>query len=297
MLRQRLLSAFFGLPVLVVLLWLNWLMHQRGNTDDLVLLLLVLFIAAMSGWEVSSVVRHRYPHAGRWNGLYAALILPFLVHSIRPAISLFGDPVGRFALLIDSLGATACLMLLFLAVWSDIELRGREGIKENLLSVGGGLYLGVTLSFLLLLGETPLHEMAVAMLFVGVITLDTAAYFGGILIGGEKLAPRISPKKTWSGAITGLLACILIIVALYAMPALPGIIAIRTAVPWWALLLIGTAIGILGQLGDLLESAFKRWASVKDSGDILPGHGGFLDRFDSLFLAAPVAYILLRLFL
>lgn len=297
MLKQRIIAATLGLPVLILWLWLNWFSHQKGSTDDLVLLFLVLFIAGMSGWEVNRIVRHRYPNVGKWSGVYTALIIPFLLHSIRPAISNFGDVASRFALLIDSLGVTACIMLLFLAVWGDIENHGKEGIKGNLITVGVGLYLGVTLSFLLLLGETPLHELAVAMLFLGVITLDTSAYFSGRKIGGPKLAPRISPKKTWSGAIIGLLVCTIIITLLYTLPAMPGIIALRSAVPIWGLLLIGVAIGIFGQLGDLLESALKRWVGVKDSGEVIPGHGGFLDRFDSLFLAAPFVYFLLRYFL
>ena len=131
----------------------------------------------------------------------------------------------------------------------------------------------------MLLGETPLHELAVGMLFLGVFTLDTAAYFGGRNIGGPKLAPRISPNKTWSGAIIGLLASIVIITLLYYVPTIPGIISLRSVVPIWGLLLIGVAIGIFGQLGDLLESALKRWVKVKDSGEVIPGHGGFSRSF------------------
>ena len=141
MLKQRIIAATLGLPVLILWLWLNWFSHRKGNTDDLVLLLLVLLIAGMSGWEVNRIVRNRYHNIGKWSGVYAALIIPFLVHSIRPAISNFGEVAGRFALLIDSLGATACIMLLFLAVWGDIENFGKEGFKGNLITVGSGFYL------------------------------------------------------------------------------------------------------------------------------------------------------------
>jgi phosphatidate cytidylyltransferase len=131
--------------------------------------------------------------------------------------------------------------------------------------------------------------MSVALLFIGVFALDTTAYFCGHLLGGKQLAPTISPKKTWAGAVFGLLGAVAFCLLFKLLPGVLG----RT-LSWSSFALIGLAIGIFGQLGDLVESAFKRWGGVKDSGIALPGHGGFLDRFDSLFLAAPVVYLLLR---
>jgi phosphatidate cytidylyltransferase len=293
------MAALFGLPVLFALLWLNWFLRMRGSTDDLILLLIVLIMAGVCGWEASHVVRHRFPQAASWHGLYAALLIPFLVHAVRPAFDGMPPvpPVGSLALLFDSLGATAMLMLLFLGVWADIEQRGREGALENLYAVGAGLYLGVTTSFLLLLGEMPAHEVAVVLVFVAVFALDTFAYFGGKSVGGALMAPTISPKKTWSGAIIGLVGACLLCLVFTKLPAAPHAARLGDLVPWWGFLLIGVAVGIVGQMGDLLESAFKRWGQVKDSGMVLPGHGGLLDRFDSLFLAAPVCYLILLYFM
>jgi phosphatidate cytidylyltransferase len=305
MLRERLLAAVFGLPMLFVLLWLNLTLRAHQSPDDLPLLFIVVFIAAGGGWEVSRVVRQRFPETSPWNGVYAALILPFLVHAIRLAINPNGAgmvPVSSLGLLVDSLGATACVMLLFLGVWSDAENRGWAGIKENLIVIAGGLYLGTTLSAVLLLGETHFREVAVLFVFFGVFALDTAAYFGGKILNGPKMAPHISPNKTWAGAACGLLAAIAIALCFELTPLLAG----KNAQVWWnmgarlngwQLALLGASIGIFGQLGDLVESAFKRWGHVKDSGAFLPGHGGVLDRFDSLLLAAPVAYVLLACFL
>ncbi len=305
MLRDRLLAAIFGLPMLLLLLWLNWALRGGGfpaswgvhNADSLPLLLIVLIIAATSGYEVSGIVRHRYPHTAPWNGVYAAVILPFLVHAIRLL-----PPHGSLGLLVDSLGATIAVMLLFLAVWSDAEQRGREGLRENLYVVSAGLYLGITLSAVLLIGDTPYQEIAVTLVFLGVFALDTFAYFGGKRLGGPTLAPQISPNKTWAGALCGLLAAILIAMAFKVAPHFithPGVAWWRLSehLTWGHMIIIGLGIGVAGQIGDLLESAFKRWGGVKDSGNLLPGHGGFLDRFDSLFLAAPVCYLLLTLFL
>jgi len=114
-----------------------------------------------------------------------------------------------------------------------------------------------------------------AGVFLGTVVwmTDSAAFFTGRQIGGEKLAPGISPSKTWSGALGGL-----------ALGSVAGMLLwiVLTDSPWWIGLLIVISISILGQLGDLVESAVKRHFRIKDSGDIIPGHGGLMDRLDSL---------------
>jgi phosphatidate cytidylyltransferase len=308
MLRQRLIAAALGLPMLFALLWLNWWLRVRWHSpDDLPLLLIVLLIAGISGWEVSKVVQQRLRYASAMNGVYAALIIPFMVHAIRLASQ--GDarvPVSSLGLLIDSVGVTAVVMFLFLAVWSDIEHRGWIGLRENLIVIAAGVYLGGTTSALLLIGETPMHEIAVAVIFATVFAVDTAAYFGGLHFDGPALAPHISPKKTVSGAVCGLCAAVVFLLVVKAVaPALPSVSQawwnfggyFASSQAWWQLVWLGISVGILGQIGDLVESSFKRWGQVKDSGHVLPGHGGFLDRFDSLFLAAPVFYLMLVNFL
>lgn len=298
MLRQRVVAATLGIVVLILLFWLNWFLRRHGNTDDLILLLIVVIMAGVSAWEASRIVRHHLPQTSPWNGVYAALIPPFLVHAIHPAFpGMPSVPVSGVALLIDSVGVTAMVMFLFLGVWSDVEQRGREGMLENLYAVGAGLYLGITTTFLLLLVQTPFHEMALAFLFPVIFSLDTAAYFGGKRLGGPLMAPTISPHKTWAGAVIGLLGAVAMALLFTFVPAAPGDPRIGAVIPWWGLGIIGACIGVVGQMGDLLESAFKRWGKVKDSGVALPGHGGFLDRFDSLFLAAPVCYLLLLFFM
>lgn len=113
-----------------------------------------------------------------------------------------------------------------------------------------------------------------------VVASDSTAYLTGRLIGGPKLAPRISPGKTWSGSLGGLVGAVLCGCLVAALSGQGGVV---TAAFW------GAALGVVAQAGDLAESAMKRALGVKDSGTLLPGHGGLLDRFDGLVVAAPAA--------
>jgi phosphatidate cytidylyltransferase len=117
---------------------------------------------------------------------------------------------------------------------------------------------------------------------------DSGAYYTGRALGRHKLAPRISPGKTWEGAAGGMLASLLtaVLAHYWFFPELP----LRIALP------LAAAMNILGVLGDLTESALKRGAGAKDAAQILPGHGGLLDRLDSLLFNAPVLYYFGRLY-
>jgi phosphatidate cytidylyltransferase len=114
---------------------------------------------------------------------------------------------------------------------------------------------------------------------------DTFAMVGGAAFGGPKFAPTVSPKKTWSGALSGLLGA-------GAVALMYGWLVLREvgiALTAWQLLIIGLVVGVLGQIGDLAESLLKRSAGVKDSGTFFPGHGGVLDRLDSLYWVIPLS--------
>lgn len=115
---------------------------------------------------------------------------------------------------------------------------------------------------------------------------DTLAYFIGTFFGKHKLCPDISPKKTVEGSVASFLGSILGGALVYIAQDLWG-----THIPLAALLLLGAACGILGQIGDLFASTIKRWANIKDFGSIFPGHGGILDRIDSVLLCAPAVYL------
>ncbi len=153
----------------------------------------------------------------------------------------------------------------------------------------GLFYIGGGCIFLTMIPYT--NDDFVKFLIMGIFILiwinDTFAYLVGRAFGKRKLFPRVSPKKTWEGAIGGL---VFALTAAYFMAKYEPIV---NQVQWVTLAAI---IVIAGSLGDLVESKLKRDAGVKDSGAIMPGHGGMLDRLDSLIFAAPFAYLTLNIF-
>jgi phosphatidate cytidylyltransferase len=139
--------------------------------------------------------------------------------------------------------------------------------------IGLGVFGSITLAAVAMRGDSMAGVWAGIYLGTVVWMTDSAAFFTGRQIGGEKLAPDISPSKTWSGALGGL-----------ALGTGAGLLVwvLLTDSPWWIGLVLSAVISVLGQLGDLSESAIKRHFRIKDSGDIIPGHGGLMDRLDSL---------------
>lgn len=169
--------------------------------------------------------------------------------------------------------------------------------KEGLFSswawmLGGALYIGWLLSYLIALrlepGTVAFPNAGRDFVFLALFTTfgsDTAAYFVGKAIGRHKLAPQISPGKTWEGAIAGVFGAI-IVTLLFTFNS-PW----QLPLSWWQAILLGLAISVFGQLGDLVESLLKRNCGVKDSGTLMPGHGGLLDRMDSVVFAGVVVYL------
>ncbi len=122
---------------------------------------------------------------------------------------------------------------------------------------------------------------------------DTGAYFAGTFFGKRKLFERISPKKSWEGFVGG---AILAFVFAYGLPYFFSAIGHEPTIRWWQWMVIGVLIVIGGTFGDLVESLLKRSIEIKDSGTALPGHGGFLDRFDGLLISAPFIVAFLEIF-
>jgi phosphatidate cytidylyltransferase len=150
-------------------------------------------------------------------------------------------------------------------------------------SGAGVLYAGALMASPVLLRASPAYGLAAVLwLFAVVWTTDIMAYFGGRLIGGPKLWPRVSPGKTWSGALVGAASGAL-------CGALVGVLGAPSGVRLVPFLILGLAASIVAQLGDLFESAVKRRFGAKDSSHLIPGHGGMMDRLDGFVAAAAFA--------
>lgn len=205
-----------------------------------------------------------------------------LLHSI-PAPGVFGYAAGLLFLLLPSQETAFLGLVVVLALALGLRLAD----LNEVLPYAGALILGVLYVFggwrhaVLLRGLSPYWLLfAVSLNWVG----DIAAYYVGRAIGKHKLAPRVSPAKSWEGSIASVAASVLM--AFFYFPRL------LPDVPLYAALGIAAAGNIAGQIGDLCESALKRGAGVKDSGTFLPGHGGWLDRVDSVLFSLPVVYFL-----
>ena len=176
------------------------------------------------------------------------------------------------------LATLVCIISVPLLSRSPLE----QSLRDGAMTLFGVLYLGLTLGTLSMTRLLPLGEWLIFFLLLVTWASDTGAYLVGTLYGRHRLAPTISPKKTVEGLVGGLIAAI---IAGYAAR-------------WWFLpdlsgldcLILATLLTISGLWGDLTESAMKRSVGMKDSGGILPGHGGMLDRLDSLLFTAPVFY-------
>jgi phosphatidate cytidylyltransferase len=164
--------------------------------------------------------------------------------------------------------------------------------------IGGIIYVGLA-CFTLLMFSAPFFGMTPAILLIaGVIGTDVGAYFAGRTIGGPKIAPKISPSKTWSGLVGGMIGAGLLMIAIQALIYWGRIDArdhsdIYLAYGWQRLAVMGVALAAIAQAGDFFESWMKRRAGVKDSGRLIPGHGGLFDRTDGLIAVAFVAGLII----
>ena len=174
----------------------------------------------------------------------------------------------------------------------------KQPLKNILVTIGGVIYVGLPFALLNLIAFLPIdsvignyNKYILLGFFIILWANDTGAYVVGSLIGKNRLFERISPKKSWEGSIGGAFFAVGFAILMYYFTGL------ETAIFW---VIFALSIVVFGTLGDLVESLLKRDLGVKDSGSILPGHGGFLDRFDAVLMAAPFAslsLIIVKIFL
>lgn len=267
-LTKRVLVAIVGIPVVLGLSYLG----------GFYFLILILVINGMALWEFYSIYRNR--NLAAYRGLGVLLSTGFI--------------------LIANWYSTQILFAAYLIIVIALLLRHLRVSEEvtslnTVLTLGGISYITLFLVTLLKLRlqfdqwtalDPGLHDAGkyMVLLWISIWVCDTFAYFGGSLVGRHKLAPRTSPNKTVEGAVFGFIGALVVFVPLGLLwiPELPSVY-------FW---LSATVVGIFGQLGDLIESRFKRDAGVKDTSTLLPGHGGFFDRFDSLIFVSPFLFLI-----
>jgi phosphatidate cytidylyltransferase len=191
-------------------------------------------------------------------------------------LAVAGSFVGGPDWVLMSLGLSTLLLLTISTFDGDVK----AAFSRATTGLSGLLYCAVLTGFLVLLSRD-----AVLTLFAIIWAGDTGAYYGGRALGRHPLLIRVSPKKTMEGAVVGLVASVVAGTAIGTW---------RLGLPWIHIAEISLVVAAVGQVGDLAESALKRSAGVKDSSSILPGHGGILDRLDSLLFAAPAFFWLLN---
>jgi len=203
--------------------------------------------------------------------------LPNEVFGVGAAVAM---PVAAALMGLSGLMAVVTALVALSLVWHTLFLRVRTADTAE--TVFGAVYTGFLLAYMVLVRSLDAGLVLSLAVVVSVWANDVGAYFVGSLLGRHKLAPRISPKKSWEGFAAGALVCVAVWAAVPFAPA--------SGIGMPLALLTGAAVALASVVGDLAESRMKREAGVKDSGTALPGHGGFLDRLDSLILVCLVAY-------
>ena len=272
-LAKRVLSALVAAPLALVMIYLGGLP-------------LATFLAAVSAgcaWELYRIARGGGLDPLDPIGIPLAGAVPLAAYSA--AVGLYRPTLG--------VAAIALLVILAAVIWA----RGTQGhpLGAAAVTMMGVVYTGGLLSFGYALREYPyaIGDRAGSALVAFPLVLtwvsDIGAYAVGRTLKGPKLIPAVSPAKTISGALGGLLTTV-VASWLYVRFALVPLSALTMTVP--AALLFGAIISVAAQVGDLFESLLKREGAVKDSSRLIPGHGGLLDRLDSLLFVLPVAYVL-----
>ena len=272
-LARRVIVALIGAPLALAIIWLG----------DAPLATFAGILSALSAWEFYRLARESGSHPMTGVGVVGAAVLPLLVH---------GHYLGVLRVPLEAV-TLSVLALISLALW----FRGVNGkpLAAVATTMLGIVYTGGTLSYVYALryyGYAVGNTAGALVVILPVLLTwasDIGAYVAGRTIGGPKLFPSVSPGKTIAGAIGGVLLTVLVSFGYVHWLLRPYA---ELAFSPLGLVTFGVCISVTAQIGDLAESLFKREAGVKDSGSLLPGHGGALDRLDSLFFVLPVAFVL-----
>ena len=259
MIKKRVITALWGTLLLVVVVWfeepLPW------------------FTVFMAAWGVLAAFEF-------FRIVGVTKVLPLTGFGLLWTLLFILSPTSDYAFLMPLLLTSAVVLSMLMLVL----LGQKEGAFAHWAwTIGGILYVGLLLSYLVALRLDAGRNWVFLALFA-TFGSDTAAFFIGRALGRRRMAPRISPAKTWEGAIAGVFGAI-IISLMFTLPTPLGL-----PLSYGQAILLGVLVSVFGQFGDLAESLLKRNMGVKESGTLMPGHGGLLDRMDSVVFAGVVVY-------
>lgn len=273
MLKKRVITTLVGIPLLVTIIWF-------GEPWFTILVALWGLLAALEFYRMVA----------------ASKVSPLTYFGLIWTLLFILSPHFDYATLTPFLLTSAVILSL---IWLLLRRQKEGAFIGWVWTIGGILYIGWLLSYFVALrgGYHPLSITETTgrnWVFLALFTTfasDTAAFFVGRALGKHHLAPRISPGKTWEGAIAGVFGAI--ILSLFF--TLPKLFSVSNPLylqdfSYWQAIPLGLLVSVFGQLGDLVESLLKRNMGVKDSGTLIPGHGGILDRIDSVVFAGVVVY-------
>jgi len=264
-LKKRLLTALLAIPLAIAAVWFDQPLPW--------------FTVLAAVWGLLAVYEF-------YKLVAAARVPPLTYFGCIWTLLFIIHPHIEYDLTLPLLLSSAVVISLIWLLWR----RPREtAFLSWAWTIAGILYLGWLLSHLVALRGLDDGRNWLLFALLATFASDTAAFFYGRTFGRHRLAPSISPGKTWEGSIAGVVAAA-VISLLFVLPT-----GLQLNPEWWQLLLLGVAVSVFGQLGDLVESLFKRSMGAKDSGYLVPGHGGFLDRTDSVIFAGVALYYLVLL--
>lgn len=278
MFGTRILSSVFGLALVFFVVF--------SGTTALGIGIFVLSVIAL--YEFYSTASKAGYNPIKFVGYISCLPVIFLgmrgeANIIKQYLPFIGLPDFRFTYYF-AFGIFVIMLILFMA---SIFFKEKYDFIDMSITAFGILYVAFLFSFIVLTRNLPGGKLFIWLIFIGAWATDSFAYLFGRAIGRHKLIPAISPKKTVEGAIAGVLGCILVtgLFGVYIVTNYANI-----AIPYYHYIILGLLSGVLSQIGDLAASSIKRFTQAKDFGKIIPGHGGVLDRFDSILPIAPLVY-------
>jgi phosphatidate cytidylyltransferase len=260
---KRWLTGLAALPILIF--WLGW-------GSPLMFALLIALVCLLSLREYFQIAFSRNE-----KGIYPPLVILGYTSGLSIIWAAYANSTA-FVLVIITLNFLLCSFFLLPRYKTDPAI-----VHAFAMQIQGVVYIPVLIACLIRIRNTDAGILWIFFLLAVVFAGDIGAYYAGSYLGRHKLCPWVSPNKTVEGSIGGLCANLLIggIIKAMFLPSLP----------WAACMVMFLLIGAAGQIGDLYESALKRSVQIKDSGTLLPGHGGMLDRIDALLFSSPVALI------